>query len=254
MYQIFYFIKYFLLKEDRHSIQSPFTYKVYNDLLAHKNRGGDQKIEKLRNDFLKNENILTIQDLGAGSHKLKASTRKIKEISKFSNSSIKYNLLYQYFLSLTPTDTCLELGTGNGINAQYLAQIVSGKLYTIEGEPAIHRLAKSHLEKLQNVECIESNINEILPKLVEMLQKVDFALIDANHTYDATVNYFNTLVPYIREESIIIIGDIYWSSDMTRAWNKIAHHPQVTLSLDFFECGVLFFKKDLNKAHYILNY
>lgn len=254
MYHLLHFIKYFFLKEDRHSLQSPFAFKVYYDLIAFKKKGGDNKIEKIRKEFLADEIVLEIQDLGAGSHKLKSEKRKVKDVSKHSNSPLKYNLLYQYFLSLTPAITCLELGTGIGVNTQYLSQMTRGMLYTIEGDPSLFNLASKHLGILDNVKCLKGNLDEILPELIKKLPKVNFALVDANHTYEATVNYFNILLSSIGEDSIIIIGDIYWSAGMTKAWKEICKHPKVTLSMDFWECGVLFFKRDLTKAHYILAY
>ncbi|HSJ69954.1 MAG TPA: class I SAM-dependent methyltransferase [Anditalea sp.] len=254
MHPFLQYIRYFFLKEDRHSLQSPFAYKIYNDLIWHKKNIHYPDIEKLRNKLLKDDSKLSVKDLGAGSQKLKTSSRKVKDVVKYSNSDKKFNLLYQYFLSITPANICLELGTGVGLNAAYLSQYTKGKLYTIEGDQGIFKLANSHLNNLENVYPISGNINNILPKLLEENPKIDFVLIDANHTYQATVDYFNMLISSVGEDSIIIVGDIYWSREMTKAWKEIYAHPSVTLSFDFYECGVLSFKPHLTKAHYIMNY
>jgi len=248
------YIKYFFLKEDRHSLQSPIAYKIYNDLLSHKANSKNPEIEHLRKKFLTDESILSIKDLGAGSQKLKNSTRKVKDVARFSNSEQKHNLLYQFFLSITPAKTCIELGTGVGLNAAYLSTYTLGKLYTIEGDKGLYDIAHGHLNKLENVSPLFGNINEILPKLINENQLIDFILIDANHTYRATVNYFNMLLGSVGDDSIIIVGDIYWSKEMTKAWQEIHTHPRITLSFDFFECGVLLFKPNLVKAHYIMHY
>lgn len=254
MHHLLQYIKYFFLKEDRHSLQSPFAYKIYNDLLYHKRSAKDPQIENLRKKLLSDASMLSIKDLGAGSQKLKNSTRKIKDVVKYSNSDQKHNLLYQYFLSITPANICLELGTGVGLNAAYLSQFTKGKLYTIEGDQGIFKLATSHLQKFDNVYPLYGNIDNILPTIIDETSLIDFILIDANHTYRATVDYFNMLIASVGEDSIIIIGDIYWSKGMTKAWKEILVHPSVTLSFDFFECGVLLFKPNLIKAHYIMHY
>lgn len=254
MHHLIQFLKYFFLKEDRHSLQSPLAYKIYNDLIWHKKNGNYPPIEKLRKELLKNESILTINDLGAGSQKLKKAKRKVKDIVKYSNSGKKYNLLYQYFLSITPAKICLELGTGVGLNAAYLSLATKGKLFTIEGDLGIYEVAASHLNTMENVIPLYGNIDSILPVLIKENPLIDYILIDANHTYQATVDYFNMLISSIGEDSIIIIGDIYWSSEMTKAWKEIYVNPRVRLSFDFYECGVLFFKSNLSKAHYIMHY
>jgi len=254
LYRLLQYIRYFFLKEDRHSLQSPTAFNIYEGLLRHKKISHNTQIEGIRHNLLKNDTILPIRDLGAGSRKLKASNRKVKDVVKYSNSPRTHNLLYQYFLSLTPAKVCIELGTGVGINAAYLSEATKGTLYTIEGDEGLQLVAAEHLHFRENIVSILGNISDVLPQLMEKHQSVDFALIDGNHTYRATVDYFNMLVSTVGEDSIIIIGDIYWSKGMTMAWKEIASHPKVSLSFDFFECGVLFFKTNLTKAHYIMHY
>jgi predicted O-methyltransferase YrrM len=251
---LYYLLAYFFKKEDRHSLQSPFAFQIYDGLIRHRNTASYPEIEKIRRRFLQNEDEIQIEDYGVGSKKLKTSSRKVKDVARYSNSPKKFNLLYQYFLSKTPAQTAIELGTGLGINAQYLAQALKGKLYTLEGDKGLYELAAEHLQLLPGVEPRNEQFDEGLPKLLEEIHHVDFALLDGNHSYSATLHYFNSILPYLREESILIIGDIYWSKGMKKAWKEIQAFPQVTMSFDFYECGVLFFKPNITKDHYILTY
>ncbi len=50
-------------------------------------------------------------------------------------------------LDLEPKDTVLEIGTGTGYDAAVLSR-VAGRVYTIEIDPALGRLAKGNLDKL----------------------------------------------------------------------------------------------------------
>uniref|UniRef100_UPI0035947A4C class I SAM-dependent methyltransferase n=1 Tax=Aquiflexum sp. TaxID=1872584 RepID=UPI0035947A4C len=83
---------------------------------------------------------------------------------------------------------------------------------------------------------------------------VDFVLMDATHTYNATLFYFENILPYIQDSSIIAIADIHWSNEMDAAWNKIKSHPSVILSFDFYECGILIFDRKYTEGAYILHY
>jgi hypothetical protein len=96
-------------------------------------------------------------------------------------------------------------------------------------------------------------ISETLPKLIQDIPKVDFALLDANHTYRSTMEYYELILPKIQSTTILAIGDIHWSREMERAWEEIKSFPEVALSIDFFECGILFFRYPGTKSHLILD-
>jgi hypothetical protein len=62
------------------------------------------------------------------------------------------------------------------------------------------------------------------------------------------------LISKTSPESIIAIGDIHWSKSMEKAWKEIQEFPEVKLSLDFYEVGVLFFQFPGEKTHLILDF
>jgi predicted O-methyltransferase YrrM len=256
LFPVLQYIKYFLKKEDRHALQSPFTYQIYQGLKEYKNQYNHRfpQVENLRQSLFEDDRLVTINDLGAGSQRFSSKERKIANIARYSCSSKKYSLLYQYFCSLTPAQTVVELGTCLGINSCYLAEVTRDKLYSFEGADELVRLAKKNIEGYEKIQLIAGDISETLPIFLRDRQSVDFAFIDANHTYEHTLSYFKQLMEKVHADSIVIIGDIHWSKGMENAWMKISNMEQVRLSLDFFECGVLLFKAGLNKQHYILNY
>ena len=44
--------------------------------------------------------------------------------------------------------------------------------------------------------------------------------------------------------------DVYKrQEEMTSAWHKIMAHSDVTLSVDLFDIGIVFFRKELSKQH-----
>src|SRR5688572_1304555 len=124
------YLEYFIRKEDAHSLHAPFAYRVFKDLKAYcsDNLHKFPTIEQMREELLGDKRTLRIRDFGAGSHYFSSSERKISDIAKYSSSSQKQALLYQYFCSLTPAQTVVELGTGLGLNSCYLAEATAGKL------------------------------------------------------------------------------------------------------------------------------
>jgi hypothetical protein len=96
------------------------------------------------------------------------------------------------------------------------------------------------------------NFNNLLPAVLNELTQVDLAFIDGNHTYEATINYFNLLLQKTHYNSVLIFDDIYWSKGMTKAWEEIKHHPKVTVTVDLFYIGLVYFRTQQAEEHFKL--
>ncbi len=254
IFSLFAYFKYWLFKEDKHSLQSPFLFRIYQELFIFlfERKELDLDIEEIRNDLLNSEVTIKVDDFGAGSKKVNTQIRRISDITKYSTSSRKFAQLYQYFCKLTPAKTVLELGTCMGLTSRYLSRITSGTTYTFEGSEEIRGIAIGS-EAIKNLHFIQGRITETLPEILLQIDHVDFALIDANHTYQGTMNAYNQIKGKVLPTSILAIGDIHWSPEMETAWKEIINEEDVKLSLDFFECGIIFFASPVPKNHFILS-
>jgi len=72
------------------------------------------------------------------------------------------------------------------------------------------------------------------------LQTIDFAFIDANHSSQAVLHYFQQCLPFASSNTVMVFDDIYWSDDMEFAWKSIKNHPKVTSTIDLFQLGIVF--------------
>ncbi len=246
---------YWLLQEDRHAVQSPLVFDIYDGLFKNSKLSvnNDLDLEIIRIKLLGDYQILNIEDFGAGSKKLKSPKRITSNITRHSTTGRRFSQLYQYFCRMTPARQVIELGTCVGINTLYLSRAVKGTLYTFEGSEALYRKAQEY-SKPANIKYIYGNIKQTLPNLLQHIDQVDFALIDATHTYEATLSYFETILPYIKSSGILAVGDIHWSQEMEAAWKEIRNHPSVSISMDFYECGILLIKEGVPKNHYVLRF
>lgn len=255
LFPLWSYFKYWLLKEDKFSIHSPLLFKTYGELfnfILEKNQL-DLDIEECRKSLLDSNEVIVVIDLGAGSKKVNTQKRKVSAITAYSTSDRKISRLLQFFCSLTPALQVIELGTCVGLNAKYLARQTNGCLVTFEGAAELARIASSNLTE-SNVEIIVGNISVTLPEYLSKIDFVDFAFIDANHTYSSTLSSLKSLLQKVRSGSIIAIGDIHWSPEMQAAWNEIVELPEVKLSLDFYEVGILYFEFHGEKEHYVLDF
>lgn len=255
LFPLWSFFNYWLKKEDKFSIHSPLLFKTYGELfdfILAKDQL-DLDIEECRNSLLDSDEVIEVLDLGAGSKKVNTQKRKVSAITEYSTSSRKTSQLLQYFCSRTQAVQVIELGTCVGLNTKYLARETKGCLATFEGATELARIASLHLTD-SSVELIVGNISDTLPEYLDRIDFVDFAFIDANHTYDSTLNSLKSLLQKVRSGSIIAIGDIHWSVQMQSAWNEIIEFPEVRLSLDFYEVGILFFEFPGDKEHWVLDF
>jgi hypothetical protein len=91
----------------------------------------------------------------------------------------------------------------------------------------------------------------ISPKRAELLYH-QLIYFDGNHSKKATLEYFELLLPTITNQTIWIFDDIHWSSEMEEAWEIIKNNPKVTVSIDTFQWGLVFFRYEQPKQHFII--
>jgi predicted O-methyltransferase YrrM len=248
------FFQHRFTAKTRHGVHSPFMYRLIDKVIYDtKPRKVFSFIENLRKDLLKDERTISITDLGAGSH---VNNNKQKQVKQIASNALKpakiAQLIYRIVNDLHPKNI-VELGTCLGVTTGYLAAAAPGaRIITVEGCPQTAGVAEENLRKLdaRNVELKVGNFDEVLPSILRELDFLDFMFIDGNHRKDATLNYFKECLPYLRENSVMIFDDIYWSKGMEEAWEEIKNHPQVTLTVDLFWIGLVYFKQDQAKEHF----
>lgn len=254
---IFRFIRYYLKAKTRYNIHSPFVFEFIEKVLEDKRMYYSfEEIESLRSGLLRNKEILVRQDFGAGPALHKPGKTSIADIARFSASNqFKSQCLFR-IVDLYKPKSLFELGTSLGISTLYLAAAANGQMiYTIEGDPKVARLAESHFSAIgrKNIEIRVGEFGEVLPNLLEEFERLDFCFIDGNHRKVPTLKYFEACLAKVHDNSIIIFDDIHWSEEMEEVWLDIREHPAVTLSLDLFFFGIVFFKKEFHeKEHFTL--
>ncbi|MBO9595939.1 MAG: class I SAM-dependent methyltransferase [Niabella sp.] len=230
-----------------HGMHSPFVFefitKVMNDFTRYPDY---ERVEALRKRLRNDPSVLTVQDLGAGSAKTSASTRKVASIAKNAAKPAKYGQLMYRMIRHYGARRILELGTSLGITTSYLAAAnPEARVVTLEGASAVAQKARENIAALglNNIELVEGNFDDTLPAVLNDLGKVDFVFIDGNHRQEPTERYFRQLLPYIHEETLLVFDDIHWSKEMETAWHNIVAQDPVTCDIDLFYIGILSFRK-----------
>jgi len=240
------YFKHYLTSNSRHGVHSPFVYSLIDRVIYDFSPKEYVKpIEELRKKLKNDTRTLRITDLGAGSM---LNNGKVKQISSLAKNALKPPRVAKVIARLANEfhpESIVELGTCLGITTLYLSKASSSsRIITVEGCPETAKVARENFKRLaaNNIETRTGNFDVVFPEIIEELSRIDFLFIDGNHRKDATLKYFYDCLPKVHEASVLIFDDIYWSKGMKEAWQEIKNHPQVTVTIDLFYIGLVFFK------------
>ncbi len=242
-------------KRSGHGVHSPFVYKLTENVFnTQQHFYAFEELSELRKDLRENETELVINDMGAGSQKMQGAKRKVKDIALHGISSQKQSELLFKLANYLKSKVIIELGTSLGLTTLYLSYSdTNSKIYALEGSESLIEFSKKLFAKKErtNITSIQGNFDQTLPQLLSQLSSFDLLYIDGNHTYEATLRYFNLALEKATSDSVIIFDDIYWSKGMTKAWEEIKQHEKVKLTIDCFYFGMVFFRDEQKqKEHF----
>ncbi len=258
-FQIEEYIIYWITSFNKYKVHSPFVYKLVTEVFEKQINYQDYElIENLRDRLKEDDTVIDVIDLGAGSRSFKSTKRKISSIAKKSVKKEKYGHLLYMMVRYFKANSILELGTSLGITTAYLASAHKNtQVITIEGSEEIAKIALENFKKLnlKNIHLVVGNFDDELHKICDERQKFDLIFIDGNHREIPTINYFKTVLPYCHNDTVLLFDDIHWSEEMQEAWQFIKNHERVRRTIDIFEMGIVFFRKeDRQKEHMQITY
>ena len=253
------YLKYYFRAKTKYSIHSPFVFDFVTNVLEQKKVRTEQlyKIEKLRKELSSFNNEIEIKDFGAGSELNNNHTKKISEIVRNSAKSRKYANLFYRIITHYNSKNILELGTSGGLTSLYLSSpSCVNNVITIEGCPETAKLAEDNFKCLdiKNIKQIIGNFDNVLSDVLKQYPNFDFIFFDGNHTEEATLRYFEQCLKSVSNESIFIFDDINWSEGMKNAWNSIKENTSVSVTIDLFFIGIVFFRKELSKENFVIKF
>lgn len=265
LFQIKSYLKFLWHSKNEHAVHSPFVFLLLTKCFYDKKPKPEYTVlKKYRNSLLQNKNIIEVTDFGAGSKVFKSNMRAIDKITKNAGISPKRaELLFRIanYFQLDSSDseqakqTILEIGTSLGLATSALSLgNPKAKITTLEGCTETAKQAQFQLQKF-NCNNVESIVTEFINYFKNhQLSSTNYQLIyfDGNHSKIATLEYFELLLPTITNETVWIFDDIHWSQEMEEAWKIIQNHPKVTVSIDTFQWGLVFFRYEQPKQHFVI--
>lgn len=241
---------------NQHGVHSPFVFSLVTKCFYDKTNYPEYKtLNRYRNDLLQNHETIEVTDFGAGSRVFKSNQRKISAIAKNAGISRKRaKLLFRIVRYFQPKNV-LEIGTSLGLATSALSLgNPNSKVTTLEGCP--NTLLQSQLQfqkfNFKNIETVNTEFSSYLKAFETQPSTFDLIYFDGNHSKEATLKYFVLLLSTITNETLWVFDDIHWSKDMEEAWEIIKNHPKVKVTIDTFQWGLVFFRREQEKEHFTI--
>lgn len=248
------YIKFIRLSKNKHGVHSPFVYNLITLCFNDKKKYPEYSILKSYRKALRMDtSLIKMTDFGEGSRIFKGNSRKVSEIAKVAGLTKKRQKLLFRLASYLECENILEFGTSLGQGSVALALSSEYALVdTVEGCPVTLRKAEEYFEKfnLENITTYKKTFLEFLSEGIS--EKYDLIFVDGDHNGERTLSYFNSLIEHVHNDSVMIFDDIYWSESMTETWQKIIDHEKVTVSIDTFQWGIVFFRVEQRKQHFVI--
>lgn len=211
-----------------------------------------EKINTQWKNLQQKDIIIEIDDFGAGVPSSSSGIKKnviISTISVQNSRSQRWlTLMFKIMRKLQPA-TVVELGTCIGISGMYCAAGLklnaTGTLVTIEGAASYASVAKENFAALElnNIIQYTGRFSDVLPDILKDHQPIDFVFIDGHHDGEATVSYFEQLLPFLSRSAWLMFDDISWSKSMRRAWKTIAEDKRVSFSSNLSLIGMCYIEQ-----------
>lgn len=256
LFQIKSYLKFLWHSKNEHAVHSPFVFTLITKCFYDKKPKPEYSVlKKYRDSLLQNKNTINVTDFGAGSKVFKSNTRQVAQIAKTAGISPKRAELLFRITNYFQPESILEIGTSLGLATAALSLgNQKSKITTLEGCPETAKNAQNQFKQfdLTNINSVVTEFESYLSDLKH--SALDFGIIyfDGNHSKKATLDYFELLLPTITNETVWIFDDIHWSVEMEEAWEIIKQHPKVKVTIDTFQWGLVFFRYEQEKEHFII--
>jgi len=250
IYRIKQYITFLLRSTNQHGVHSPFVYNLVTKCFYDNNKYQEyRKIANYRKALLKNNGSITVTDKDAST----SSSRSISLITNqvaLSKSRIK--LLFR-LVNYLDSKSILEVGTSLGLIPQAMSLgNTKAQLTTLEVCPNIGAFTQSNF-KAQDLDGITFINGDVLKNIQGLKSSTyDLVFLNSNPQKELLTQNFVALLPTAHNDSVFIFNGIYRSKETTEAWESIYQHPRVTVSIDCFHLGFVFFRSEQQKEHFTI--
>lgn len=256
LHVIISYLKFLWNSKNEHGVHSPFVFNLVTKCFYDKKKYYEYSILKnYRKSLLENKDFIEITDFGAGSKVFKSNKRQISKIAKTAGITRKRAKLLFRIVNYFQPSTILEIETSLGLATTALSLgNKNATIITLEDCPNTIHQCQLQLQKfnINNVDLVVEEFSEYFKKANRKPQTQDLIYFNGNHSKKITLDYFELLSDTTTNDSVWIFSNIHQSKEMEKTWENIKTHPKVTVTIDTFQWGLVFFRKEQEKEHFVI--
>ena len=218
------YLKYLWQRKSEYSIHSPFVYDF---------------MRKVLNDSGSNRDYDTIYRIGRLLDKRKYINYNLRKQSR---------LLYRMIRYFEP-DSAVSFGSLTALNTAALALgHLQTKVYLEESEDFLETLNSMGIVNVRLIQPEEFD-SEHFRKL-----NTGFVFFGRDSFEDDTWDYLADCMNYKTVDSVFVFEGIHHNRDMEDAWEEIKANEDVSVTIDLYCIGMVFFREGIEKQDFILKY
>ncbi len=209
-------------------------------------------IELVRKQLLFREGNITYPDR---KQKGKLRRRSIGEIVEREAIKPKHGALLFRLTNYFKPQNILQLGPAMGLSTLYLTSYATGlRCIALENVSEFVPIARIAFEKAAKnpVDLRTGNYRELLPRAFEDMGKVDLVFFNTTYEQQNNALLFQECMKHIHDDTIFVFEGIKTSQRMRAFWKEVCANPDVTVTIDLYSMGIVFFNPKLHKRNYIV--
>ena len=235
-YRILSRLKFWWKAQSKYAVHAPFAFDFYTKAICAKRKFSQElnSMERLRQFVLRDSANDILCKIPSRRHAF---------------------LLYRIVAYLQPKNV-LEVGNSRGLVPVFMACAnKQTKIADIKKESQYIEIGdQNNIALLLFFKQIGLKVKTILPDNAK--QNLPLGVVYfSNVIFDKNLYvFFLECLPFVDENSVFIFSRIHTSKLMENTWNEIIRNENISLSLDIFHFGIVFFKKNIAKQHFNLKY
>jgi predicted O-methyltransferase YrrM len=150
------------------------------------------------------------------------------------------------------SENILQIGASTGLSTLYLTSYRQGvKCVALEKNPECAGAARRLYEKAARtpIDLRVGDYQAILPGILREMKTVDFVFFNTCREA-SNASLFYTCAEYAQSDTVFVFDGIKRNCSMRELWKMICAHPGVTVTLDLYSMGIVFFNEKLHKRNY----
>lgn len=234
-------------------VHSPFVFNLITKVIEERcPYYSFYDIELIRKQLLFKTDKITYPDR---QQKNKIRCRTVGQIVEREAIQAKHGALLFRLANYFKAKHILQLGPSMGLSTLYLTSYASGlNCIALENMPEFASIARIAFEKAAHnpIDLRIGGYKEILPKALQDMEQIDLVFFNTLYEQQNNSWLFEECLKYIHNDTIFIFEGIKANRKMRNFWKEVCTHAEVTVTIDLYSMGIVFFNKRLHKRDYIV--